>query len=117
MQAHPGSHELLTAMAKTLHEQVIHELDGTSQHAARVVANLCRILAREAELGLEAREQTRVELQAILSTDAPFPDLLRTLDEHLQSLPPDAEPDDRIIELMRADVERRLTIARPSYLI
>lgn len=116
MQAHPSSDELLTAMAQTLQDQVIPELDGASQHAARVVANLCRILAREADLGSEARRKTQSELQAILATDAPFPDLIRALDDHLQNLPVDAEPDDQIIDLMRADVERRLAIARPSYL-
>ena len=43
----PDATQLLEAMAATLTDKVMPELSGGAQHQARIVANLCRIVARD----------------------------------------------------------------------
>ena len=43
----PDATLLLEAMAATLADKVMPELSGGAQHQARIVANLCRIVARD----------------------------------------------------------------------
>lgn len=116
----PDAARLLRAMAETLTEQVLPATRGGSQHAARVVANLCRILEREIEHGEEASEATRSELARLLDLDGSLPELARALDDRLRNdraNPPDGDPhfEARAHAVLLADVRRRLAIDRPGY--
>lgn len=99
MNDQPPPVELLDAMARTLTNEVIPATEGPAQHSARVVANLCRILARELEES--AAEPERAEAVSLL--DQRLRDSTEAFDE--EALP-----------LLMADVERRLAISRPEYL-
>jgi len=116
----PDAAQLLCAMAETLTEQVLPATMGGAQHAARVVANLCRILEREIALGEEAAETTRNELARLLDRDASLPELARALDDRLRGEPGGAADGDPLFEarahaVLLADVRRRLAIDRPGY--
>lgn len=103
----PDAVTLLEAMATTLTDNVVPALDGGVQHQARVVANLCRILARElAEAGAD-----RDMFAALLGHDAQLADLAAELDRLIAA--GDA-PDDTLAVLM-ADVTRRAEITKPGY--
>lgn len=135
---------LLNAMATTLSEQVVPECSGGPQHAARVVANLCRILAREFDLGPDNREASLLQLQELLGTDggghgtsADHNDDADHSDDADQNN--DAEPSERddlavlvarlderlesgvevddaaVFAALTANVDRRLAIAKPDY--
>lgn len=103
-------------MAATLTDQVVPATSGGAAHAARVVANLCRILAREVvDAGggdLEA------ELRTLLASDRPpdagMDELMAALDGRLRN--GDADFARAALPMVRRDVERRLAIAKPSYL-
>lgn len=73
MQDAPDAARLLAAMADTLEERVLGELAGSAQHQARVVANLCRVLAREHELDPALDAAARAALAALLDTDGSGP--------------------------------------------
>lgn len=103
---------LLNAMAKTLTERVVPEASGSAQHAARVVANLCEILARE--LASPGTEQVGGELEELLGLSGDVSDLVDALDQRLQS--DDEAFDRRSLPIVMRDVERRLSISKPSYL-
>jgi hypothetical protein len=118
----PDAARLLGAMAETLTDEVVPATRGGAQHAARVVANLCRILERETRLGREAADATRSELARLLDRDASLPELARALDDRLRggrTQAPDTEPEPdfeaRAHAVLLSDVRRRLAIDRPGY--
>ena len=103
----PDAVTLLEAMAKTLSDSVVPALSGGVQHEARVVANLCRILARElAEAGAD-----RDMFADLLGHDGQLADLAAELDGLIAA--GDA-PDDTLAVLL-ADVTRRAEITKPGY--
>ena len=107
MHDDPDAVTLLDAMAKTLTESVVPALSGGVQHEARVVANLCRILARElAEAGAD-----RDMFAALLGHDGQLADLATELDELIASgqAPPDT------LAVLLSDVTRRAEITKPGY--
>ena len=113
---------LLTAMAATLTDQVVPDCSGGPQHAARVVANLCRILAREFDLGTENHDVSLHDLQRLLGSDeADLAALVAELDAQLRSdggtgADHGGAVDDRdLFEALSANVDRRLAIAKPEY--
>ncbi len=108
----PTAEELLNAMARTLAEEVVPETDGPAQHAARVVANLCRILGRE--VAASADDHTTSALLSLIGESDPNIDLASRLDQLLQRNDPAF--DEAILPLLLADVEHRLAISKPSYL-
>lgn len=116
----PDAATLLDAMADALTDDVMPHCDGGVRHSARVVANLCRILAREQRLGDEASAATVADLGRLLAMsgdadalDTPrLPSLVERLDEVLAGA--DALPAG-IHEALVDDVNRRLAIARPDY--
>ena len=112
----PNPEALLVAMAATLAEQVVPATSGGAAHAARVVENLCRILAREAVAPGAAGFQA--ELLALLGSESPgdatLDALLISLDDRLRR--GDADFARRALPILRRDVERRLAISKPSYL-
>ena len=63
MQARPTAGELLTTIADLLEGEALTATKGGLQHQVRVAGNLCRILAREANLG-SAHDLREVELLA-----------------------------------------------------
>ncbi|MEE9413850.1 MAG: DUF6285 domain-containing protein [Acidimicrobiales bacterium] len=110
----PAAPELLEAMADTLSDVVMPACEGGPQHAARVVASLCRLLAREAADDGNGSALTTVELEEVLGEQGDLESLVTQLDQRLSGAKPDLSP--AILELLRRSVERRLTIAKPDYL-
>jgi hypothetical protein len=116
----PDAPTLLRAMASTLTDEVLPKTTGGTQHAVRVVANLCRILEREFQAGPASAEKTRESLSQLLDQDADLPLLIARLDRELSERPlgrpEDANDfDARALNVILADVERRLEIDRPGY--
>lgn len=116
----PDAATLLKAMAATLSDEVLPVTSGGTRHAVRVVANLCHILEREVAAGSAASEQTRQALARLLGHDATLPELVADLDRALKCSSSTNNNDDAIFdasvrEVLRADVERRLSIDRPGY--
>lgn len=110
----PAAPELLDAMASTLAEAVVPACEGTPQHAARVVANLCRILAREAREAAASDHATVAELRDLLSSDsAELGTLVAQLDEQLRSGNNDS--DGSIHAALVSNTRRRLDITKPGY--
>ncbi len=100
-------------MAATLTDTVVPASSGGPQHAARVVANLCRILAREAEAGATVARTLSGDLQELLGTEGNLKELVTALDAKLAE-------GDRAFEVaalpaLRRNVEQRLDIAKPDY--
>lgn len=110
----PDATQLLEAMAATLTNSVMPSLDGGAKHSARVVANLCAILAREWN---DRDGAPLAELQTLLdSPDAGYAELVTELDRRFAA---DDVSDDLAAALhpiMMAEAERRLAIAKPGYL-
>jgi len=110
----PASAELLEAMARTLTDTVVPDCTGAPQHAARVVANLCRILAREAHAGTDGIETSISELQAWLGSDsADLNTLVAQLDSRLATSNDDE--DGTLHRILLDDARRRLDVAKPGY--
>ena len=121
----PTAEALLEAMALTLDRQVVPATSGGAQHATRVVANLCRIIGRE--LASEPPGGLESEVWRLLGRDDPPEDgptmgqatelsteAITALDDALRSADPELL--DAALPLLRRDVERRLTISKPTYL-
>jgi len=112
----PDAATLLRGMAATLSDDVLPTTSGPAKHAVRVVANLCRILEREFELGASQSEETRAALAELLDRDGTLPELVEELDQRLRG---DAATDEtfdaKALEVVLDDVERRLQIDRPGY--
>ena len=121
MKDRPNAVELLRAMAETLTDEVVPATKGGAQHAARVVANLCRILEREWEAGNSGEAKTRDALVSLLgnsnsgsnSDSSSDSDLIAELDQRLKNS--DEEFDAKAAEVLLADVRRRLAVDRPGY--
>lgn len=113
----PDAETLLRSMATTLSDDVLPTTSGPAQHAVRVVANLCRILEREVALGAARAEATRSDLAGLLGRNGSLPELVAALDRLLSETPLDDDEglDERVREIVLADVERRLEIDRPGY--
>ena len=79
----PDATQLLEAMAATLTDKVMPELSGGAQHQARIVANLCRIVARD--LADDAADTTAA-LTALLGTEGSLDDLAAVLDHRLAAV-------------------------------
>ena len=109
----PQTSELLSAMASTLTEQVMPACEGGAKHAARVVANLCAVLSREADLGQKSAAATTDGLRDLLQEEGSLEELVATLDKRLQADDPDFN--EAAYPVLLADVQRRLTIAKPDY--
>jgi len=126
----PGPTELLLAVAEALTTEVIAsinpsacdaELDRSdaagAAYTVRIAANLCRIVARQAELGPEAERATTEDLERFLSRSGSLSGLVAALDQALIDNP--AIVEGRLAELhalLLANATRRLAIARPEYL-
>ena len=107
MHDDPDAVTLLEAMAATLADRVVPALHDGVQHEARIVANLCRILARElAESGAD-----RDMFAALIGHDGKRGDLAAELDQLIAS--GDAPPD--TLAVLLADVTRRAEITKPGY--
>ena len=111
----PSASALLDAIADTLTNQVIPATSGGAQHSARVAASLCRIIARE--INTPDYPGVAEELGDLLSLP-PHTEpaaVWMALDEALK----DADPDliSAALPLVRAIVERELSISKPSYII
>ena len=104
----PDATLLLEAMAATLADKVMPELSGGAQHQARIVANLCRIVARD--LADDATD-TAAALTALLGAEGSLDDLAAVLDHRLAA----GELLDEARPLLLADAARRAEIAKPGY--
>lgn len=104
----PDATLLLEAMAATLTDKVMPELSGGAQHQARIVANLCLVVARD--LADDASDTTAA-LTALLGTEGSLDDLAATLDHRLAT----GELLDEALPLLLADAARRAEVAKPGY--
>ena len=104
----PDATVLLEAMAATLTDTVMPELSGGAQHQARIVANLCRIVARD--LADDATDTTAA-LTALLGAEGSLDDLAAVPDHRLAARELLAEA----LPLLLADAARRAEIAKPGY--
>ena len=104
----PDATQLLEAMAATLTDKVMPELSGGAQHQARIVANLCRIVARD--LADDAADTTAA-LTALLGTEGSLDDLAAVLDHRLAA----GELLEEALPTLLADAARRAEIAKPGY--
>jgi hypothetical protein len=109
----PQTSELLSAMAATLTEQVMPTCEDGAKHAARVVANLCAVLSREADLGQRSAAATTADLRVLLQEEGSLEELVATLDKRLQADDPDFNA--AAYPVLLADALRRLAIAKPDY--
>ncbi len=111
----PAGPDLLRAMARALTSDVVPDTSGQAQYTARIVANLCLVLAREAELDPPQSEQALAELQRLLPEVAAgdLRGAMLGLDTIIQSEP--FESGTAIYRALLVDVQRRLDIARPEY--
>lgn len=104
----PDATLLLEAMAATLTDMVMPELSGGAQHQARIVANLCRVVARD--LADDATD-TMAALAALIGVEGSLDDLAAALDQRLAA----GELLDEVLPLLLADTARRAEIAKPGY--
>lgn len=104
----PDVATLLDAMAATLTEKVMPELSGGARHEARIIANLCRVIARD--LGADT-SATIADLTALLGRDGSLDELAAELDRRLAA----GELVDQAIPVLLADAARRAEVARPGY--
>ena len=105
---HPDPVSLLEAMAATLDNHVVTATEGGVQHQARVVANLCRILARHFS---SDETTTAQELANRLGIDGDLEALVAELDRQIADGTVDGDP----LSLLLADAARRAEIAKPGY--
>ncbi len=69
VQYRPTAAELLATLAQLLDDELLPALPEALQHKARVAANLCRILEREARLAPDAGRRERDLLAGLLGRD------------------------------------------------
>lgn len=120
----PTAPDLLSAMAETLSTTVVPACEGAPQHSARVVANLCRILAREWDAGPDATARTVADMATLLEgpgddgdlSSRSAEELAELVDQRLAHADPALAGADVHAALL-ANVERRLAVAKPSYLV
>lgn len=105
---HPDAKLLLEAMAATLTDKVMPELSGGAQHQARIVANLCRVVARDLA---DDATNTMAALTVLIGAEGSLDDLAAALDHRLAA----GELFDEALPLLLADAARRAEIAKPGY--
>jgi len=127
----PDAHRLLLAVAEALTDEVVPVLSASAsasapvqvadpeaaaaRYTARIAANLCRIVAREAELWPQAEAATVADLRGLLGRDGgSLEELSRALDDELRTGAGDLDPGS-VHRVLSAAAGRRLAIARPSY--
>jgi hypothetical protein len=123
MQDAPGAARLLGAIADCLEQQVLPHTDPAAQHAVRVAANLCRIVAREVELEPAADERARIALSALVGRQGSSTELWRVLADRLtpsSALPTAATAaTDEFARLaypvVLSIVRDKLAVAKPGY--
>ncbi len=71
MQNEPDAAELLAIAAEVLEQEVVPQLTGTTQHHARVAANLVAIIGRELRLSGANDEQELLSLTRLLGSECP----------------------------------------------
>jgi hypothetical protein len=121
VQDEPTSAQLLGAIADVLETRVRDELTGSGRHQVRVVANLCRILAREHALDPSADRAALSALSAVLGVDdgASSSELWRRLAVRIDEAPlGEAEGDALaraahpvVLEIVRG----KLAVVKPGY--
>ncbi len=117
MQDRPTASELLATIADLLEGDVLAATRGGLKHQVRVAGNLCRILAREAELGAAQEGREVALLAGVLGEPAGGRDaqalsaaLVARLDAgHDAALERRAWP--ALLEIVRA----KLAIAKPGH--
>ena len=107
----PDSPALLDAMARALTDDVMPACDGGARHTARVVANLCSMLAREIATDGAAAASARQSAALVLDTDSdPV-----AIEQAIRGLSDNSLVDPDLLAALRADVAARLVTARPGY--
>ena len=106
----PDAVTLLDAMAKTLDEHVVPTTTGGAQHATRVVANLCRVIARD----LAAESPGHELLLDWAGYDDHYEDLISEFDALVAESTDDDERG-RALTVLLADAAHRAEIAKPGY--
>ncbi len=120
----PDAERLLSAVADSLHDEVVGVLSSpdadpadlaSARYVARIASNLCSILAREAVCGPAAEQATVADLERLLDIRGSLDELVVAFDQVLAA---DADGLDPVVvhRLLSDNVERRLAIARPDYL-
>ena len=116
MQDRPNANELLTTIAGVLEGDVMPLLEDPVKHRVRVAANLCQIMAREAELGPAHDVRERELLSALLGLPAETDNLTlnqtlvdRLNAEHDPALERGAWP--ALVEIVRG----KLAVAKPGH--
>ena len=104
----PDAATLLEAMAATLTDRVMPALEGGVRHEARVVANLCRILARE--LAADESDRRRA-LADLLGHDHDLERLVTDLDAAIAA----GRAPGGTLDTLLADAAIRAEITRPGY--
>lgn len=107
----PDSPALLEAMARALTDEVMPACDGGARHTARVVANLCSMLAREVANDHTAAASARRSAASVLGTE-PDP---AAIEQAICALSDDSLANPDLLAALRADVAARLVTARPGY--
>jgi hypothetical protein len=110
----PRGGDLLRAMAEALTDDVIPNTTDQAQYSARIVANLCLIMAREVEVD-PAESHLMLELlrDFLPEHSGDLFEMAQWLDSLIAV---NALDDDQTLHrLLTRDVEYRLAIARPDY--
>lgn len=114
MKDEPAAAELLAAMADCLADHVMPRLGGPVRHEVRVIANLCRILSRESELGGVDETATLAEVAELVGFQPT--DLAAAVSELDAAIASgDVSVDRETLAVLRRNVERRLAVNRPDY--
>ena len=104
----PDAVTLLEAMAATLTAEVLPATSGGAKHSARVVANLCRILARDLSA---TDDDTARALDDLLGRPGTLTELIDELDRRIAAGSAPAGT----LDMLLADAARRAEIAKPGY--
>jgi hypothetical protein len=117
MQDRPTASELLGTIADLLEGDALAATRGGLQHQLRVAGNLCRILEREARLGLDSEAREVALLAGVLGEEPAGRDALtlsRTLAERLDA---GADPalERRAWRALALIVRGKLAIAKPGH--
>ncbi len=121
MQDLPTSAQLLAAIARTLTTNVVPASSGAVAHEARVAANLCAILAREAELGADFETQARSLLADLVGGPDDSDASPAVLNDRLYDTIMREGDDDRsalstaTTDALGTIVANKLAVAKPGY--
>lgn len=104
----PDAATLLEAMATTLTERIMPVLEGGLRHETRVIANLCRIVARELTADPAPQQRALVDL---LGHDDELATLVAALDTAIS----EGRAPAGTLEFLSIDAAHRAEITRPGY--